>query len=382
MPMQRNSTLSSNACAISGTCNTGRAGVLESRSTSHISSGDNDLRIADSLDFQWARAIGASSELCREIRDFLDAQDTSHPFQLPQWSSGGTRWALLRHHGRLRCFAQCGLLYPAGRLLPPIRALTVNHGPVSDDLGILEIALRRLVRESRKAKVAYIDIAPEWSGPLAQSASEMLDRNGWLSLPERRSTLRLDLLPSPEALLASFRKTTRYEIRRSMKGVEVRMAREEVDHREFLRLYNTMADERRFSAENSEFVLQVLRWLAAEPDRGGLFLAHEGGILRGGVVIIRCGVRCWYVWGATSKTGKSSAGHVLQWRAIQWAKENGCREYDFCGFREGVSSGPALFKRGFCHRVVHFLLPHRYVVSQARLRIAEIASRMRFRRRA
>ena len=124
-------------------------------------------------------------------------------------------------------------------------------------------------------------------------------------------------------------------------------------------------------------MLHLFRWLATDQTRGALILGWEDGQLRGGVLAVRSGTRCWYVLGATSKDNKSSVGHLLQWKAIQWAKDAGCLEYDFGGVREGVNTGPALFKRGFCDRVVQFLPPQHYVVSPGRHRTAELMLKVR-----
>jgi peptidoglycan pentaglycine glycine transferase (the first glycine) len=96
-------------------------------------------------------------------------------------------------------------------------------------------------------------------------------------------------------------------------------------------------------------------------------------------VIVRSGIRCWYVFGATSKSDKFSAGHLLQWRAIQWAKEHGCLEYDFGGYSEGRSGGPAFFKKGFCDDLVHFLPPHRKIIRGTSVRVSDLVSKFRAR---
>jgi hypothetical protein len=323
-----------------------------------------------------------SPPVVRDACNFLDAHDTSHPFQWPQWSGDGAFLAVLRsgkwQDGRIRWFAQGGVIYPASRILRPIRALMVNRGPVCDDLEVLDVGLRRLIEQAGSMKCSYVDIIPEWTGVFADSAAEMLARNGWEPLPHHRSSLRLSLQPSLDELLASFRKTTRYEVRRALSaGIEVSLAREEDDHRDFLRLYEEMAIQKGFPSEPPNFLLAVLRWLASEPQRGGLFLARETGSLRGGVLIIRSGSRCWYVLGASSKEGKIGAGHLLQWCALQWAKQNGCTEYDFGGYREGATSGPALFKKGFCERVVHFIAPHRFIVNPGLHRASEVIGQVR-----
>jgi len=348
----------------------------------HATSVDQELRFLDLVEFQLASASECSGSLLREICDFLDSTDTSHPFQFPQWAGGGSHLALLRWQGQLRWLAQFGVLYPVGRLFWPIRALTVNRGPVCDDLELMEIGLSRLVDESRRMGIVYIDIAPEWVDGFATSARAALLRNGWVGLAGARSSLRLDLRVAPDHLLGNFRKATRYEIRRSERQqIEVRMAHDEADFDSFFRLYREMASEKQFVAEHPDDVRPVLRWLAVEKGRGGLLLARKDEKLLGGAMIVRSGSRCWYILGASAKDGTFSVGHLLQWRAIQWAMERGCREYDFGGYREGVNSGPAFFKRGFCDNVVNFSLPYRYVVSQSRYRTLDLISQVRRRLR-
>jgi GNAT acetyltransferase-like protein len=345
-----------------------------------LSSSDTNSRdenVGD-LAFQFVRSPQCSSSLLREIGDFLDSQDTSHPFQWPQWSGEGGHMALLRRKGRLFWLAHCGTFFPAGRVVRPIRALSLNRGPVCDDVADLEIGLCALLEEARRLKFAYIEIGPEWTGPFADSAAELLRRSGWQVLPSRRSSLRLGLSANLDDLISSFRKTTRHEIRRSIEeGVQIIGAGTEAQYDDFLRLYGEMSSERGFPAEKPKFLISLFRWLAEDRGRGRLLLALEAGDLQGGVLIVRSGARCWYILGATSKRSKLSVGHLLQWRAIEWAKENGCLEYDFGGFREGANSGPALFKKGFCDNVVHFIPAHKYVISATRERTSEFISKVR-----
>jgi hypothetical protein len=339
---------------------------------------DEKTQTSDALDFQFVRASRCPAHIVQEITGFLDTQDTSHPFQFPQWAGARTYLAFVRRQAKLQWFAQCGVFYPAGRILRPIRALTLNRGPVCDDLDLAEIGLRRLVEAASREGFAFIDIAPEWTGQLAESAGGILARNGWLPRSAPRSSLRLDLSPDLDRLLGNFRKVTRYEIRRSERQeVEVIMARDEDDCDRWLGLYLDMAREKQFAAEDCGHIRHVLRWLRLEAHRGGLLLAHKDGRLLGGIVIVRAGVRCWYVLGATSKGDKFSAGHLLQWRAIQWAKEQGCLEYDFSGGenREGADPGTSFFKRGFCDDVVHFLPPHRQVIRGTSVRVSDLVSK-------
>jgi hypothetical protein len=339
---------------------------------------NHEICVSSALSFQCTGLSNCSPQTLQEITDFLDMQNTSHPFQMPQWGNDRALLALLRVGGRVRWFAQCGVNHPAGRFLRLVRTLIVYRGPVCDDLGLMEMGLQHLIAEGRRRKVAYIDIAPEWTGEFAKLALPMLALNGWQFLDDERSSLRLPLTPTAEELLASLRKTTRYEIRRSeAEGVEVTIAKEEAEFSEFYRLYEKMVREKQFPAESAGFLFRVFRWLTDDPRFGGFFLARKDGTLKGGILVVRCGTRCWYILGATAKDSKFTVGHLLQWRAIQWAKEHGCLEYDFGGYREGMSGGPAHFKRGFCDRVVHFVAPHRYVVDQNRRAVIDLTLNLR-----
>lgn len=356
------------------------AKAIDSVWSGHVTASNCEPPIGNALDFQLVSAARCSVETLQEINDFLDTQDTSHPFQWPQWSGNRALLALLRRHGHVRWFAECGALYPAGRFLRPIRALTVNRGPVCDDLDLIETGLRHLITESRKRRIAYIDIAPEWTGTLAERAVPVLVRAGWQMLSGGRRSLRLDLRPSSEQLLAAFRKATRYEIRRAdSQGVVVTMVNDESAHRDFFQLYSEMATEKNFVPEDPVHLRDILRWLARKKDRGGLLVARKDGKIMGGILIVRSGTRCWYLLGATSRHDKVSAGHLLHWHAIQWSKEHGCLEYDFSGgeYRPGADPGTAFFKQGFCENLVQFLPPHRYILIPARLRVCDFVRKFR-----
>jgi hypothetical protein len=354
--------------------NSSFAQAVERHDSSPASS--NELGRGDS--FEFVRASECSADRTQEIVSFLDSQNSSHPFQLPTWGGDESFFAILRRESKICWFAQCGCLYPAGRLLYPIRALIINRGPVCDDFEILGRGLDELVKAADANGFARIDIIPEWASEFGRAAEAMLSRSGWRAFDAERTSLRLDLAPEPDNLLASFRKTSRYEIRRSeAHKLRVRMAERQREQDEWLKLYLEMTRRKHFAPENPDHIRRILGWLGPQPNRGALLLAHDDSKLLGGIVIVRTGTRCWYLLGATSKNERLGVGHLLQWRAIQWAKEKGCREYDFSGYREGEQSGPALFKRGFCDNVVRFCPAMRYVVKLRRHRTSEMVGRVR-----
>ena len=285
--------------------------------------------------------------------------------------------ALMRERGEVRWFALCGVNFPASKWLP-IRSLKVNRGPVCDDADLTLHGTHRLVEKSRELGFAYVEIAPDWVEHSDWIVGNALARDGWQLLEERRSSLRLDLSAGYDELLRSFRKGTRYEIQRSQRqGIVIRSARDENDLLEFERVYFAMAKKKNFPALAPSHLSHILRWIANEKDRGALLLAFKEEILLGGTLVVRAAKRSWYVLGATTKEESLSAGHLLQWHAIRWAKEHGCAEHDLGGYREGVNTGPALFKRGFCQTVVQFSPAYRYSLNQHLCSIVDLVTKAR-----
>jgi hypothetical protein len=320
------------------------------------------------MHFEFLKTQELAPAVHREIEAFLDRQSTSHPFQFPNWTGGqsgdereNTYCAMVREQGEMRWFALCGVNYPVSKWLRPIRSLMVYRGPACDDADLILYGLGKLLEKSRELGFAYVEISPDWVDRPEWSVGSTLSREGWQLLPERRSSLRLDLAPGEDELLLSFRKATRYEIRRSeQQGMVIRSAQDEGDLQEFQRIYFEMARKKDFVALEPTDLSHILRRIMDERDRGALLLAFKETALLGGTLVVRAARRSWYVLGATTKDDRLSAGHLLQWHAIRWAKEHGCADYDFGGYREGVNTGPALFKRGFCQTVVQFSPAHRY----------------------
>ena len=307
------------------------------------------------------------------IARFLDSQSAAHPFQYLEWSPLGSAlrtrsyccW--LEEGMEIRAFARANVIHPATRVLPAHRALVLNRGPVCDNPEILAHLLEHLVPAARDLGFVYVDINPEVISTDFDRVAHSLQSHGWTPQRMPRASLRLDLTPGHEALLAGFRKTTRHEIRRAEQaGVSIRCARERRDFEMFYGLLSAMSDEKGFSVESRADLRHVWQWITSQPTRGVLLLGMHAGELQGGVIIVRAAHRAWYLWGATRKNLPFSVGHLLQWQAIQWSKGAGCSEYDFGGYTMDATAGPACFKHGFCDRVVEFLPVRRRVLNDAR----------------
>ena len=318
---------------------------------------------------------GMSPILLQEIQDFLDSQDTGHPFQFPQWAGSGARIILVRENGRICWLGTFEVQTPLGRRFPWIRALHANRGPVCDDHGLWRAAADELAKSMRRESFAYLDVLPEWVRLPDDEHPNFANNSQWHSLAMPRFSLRLDLTSTEEEIFANFRKTTRYEVRRAERsGATISMASSDVAIDEFLRVYQRMADLKTFVPNSIDNLRRVIHWLIGSESRGTLLIGCAEGIIRGGAIIARCGRRCWYILGANDREGGIAAGHILQWNAILWAKSHGCTEYDFGGYTPGSTSGPAWFKEGFGGTVVNLVAPHRRIIERKRYNIFRVIS--------
>ncbi len=327
--------------------------------------------------YEFLRPNNVRREVIDEIEDFLDTQDSSLPFQFPQWAQAESRryvehyrFLIGRSNNRIVLFASCGILYPMSRLIPYFRGLVVTRGPVATD-AVLRDALANLIELANKYGFSFMEVSPGLLAGLHPDLMIAFEKGGWRPCEDLRISFRLKLEPTEDQLLASFRKTTRYEVRRAERnGINVfRSSYTEAEVTAFLKIYYVLAERKEFRADPGTLLRNVLAWLATDSSRGTLLLAEKDGVVVAGAVIIRSGKRCWYVWGATERVGEASAGHLIQWNAIRWAKEHGCTEYDFGGYTENATSGPALFKKGFGGYVVSFISAQRKIVNEKQFRL-------------
>ena len=319
-----------------------------------------------------------SPPLIGEITDFLDSQDTSHLFQFPQWNVSRARFALLRQSGSIRWFGTFGTHSPLGAAVPWMRAAIANRGPVCDDGKMWHAVTGEFAEQMRRERITYFDAAPDWVQAPGEDTGIRFRDSAWERLSGERTSLRLDLTKSEDEIFANFRKNSRYEVRRADRlGVSVAPASDDAEIEEFLTLHAQLAARKSFRAEAPDDLRGAIRWLIGGHSRGALLLARSENRVYGGAVIGRSGKRCWYVWGAADKHEHFNVGHILQWKALLWAKSHGCNEYDFGGYTPGATSGPAWFKAGFGGSVVRFVPPHRRVLRRGYFRVFKLAFRIR-----
>lgn len=144
-----------------------------------------------------------------------------------------------------------------------------------------------------------------------------------------RHTIILDLKQSTEQLLANMHPKGRYNIRLAeKKGVTIKQA---FDTTEFYKILQTTAERDGFAINSAKYYQTFFSHLA-QNNKAKLFMAYYKDEPIAGILNAYFNKTAIYYYGASSNQHRNlMAPYLLQWHAIQDAKENGFTHYDFLG---------------------------------------------------
>lgn len=175
----------------------------------------------------------------------------------------------------------------------------------------------------------------------------------------------LDLSLSEDELLAQMKSKWRYNIRYASKhGVSVRAVKAtdpefEKDLDSFYQIYQTTASRDGIGLHPKSYYKDLLERGASGKDQVTLFIAsHEGQDLAG-IITLFTDEEGIYLYGASSNEKRNlMPNYLIQWTAIQAAKNYGCKIYDFYGIPPTSDQGHPmhglyLFKTGFGGKEIH-----------------------------
>jgi peptidoglycan pentaglycine glycine transferase (the first glycine) len=272
------------------------------------------------------------------------------------------------------------------RRLPPrlVGVAYVPRGPLLnwEDEATAHALLSGLHALARRRRVISLKIEP----PVRYSPvmEQRLKRFGFRRSPinnQPQSTMLIDLTPDTNTILASIRKTTRYNISYSRrKGVVVRRATA-ADLDTLYRLLECTAERAGFSIRSREYYRQEWDTLASQ-GYIQLFLAQYGDKVLAARMAAAFGHNA-----ATLHSGsfdvhrKLKPNDLLMWESLKWAKARGCTTYDVWGIpdeigahlyqgqpmpedQEGGLWGVYRFKRGFGGDLVYYVGAYDFVYSR------------------
>ena len=188
------------------------------------------------------------------------------------------------------------------------------------------------------------------------------------------ATVWIDLSPDSDQIMKNMKSKTRYNIRYAKRNDMEVFVGGKSDVPKFYELMSATAERQGFSSPPVEYFEYMYDLFDANNHIRLLFAKHEEMIVSS-IMLIAFGETVIYKRGGWSgEKGNLRPNELLHWTAIQWAKEQGYRYYDFEGIgyetATAVLNGepipdeamntPARFKIGFGGEVK--LLPRTYCV--------------------
>ncbi len=289
---------------------------------------------------------------------FLTQQTEAHILQTSAWGElkAAFRWTPVRIQS-----GQAGAQVLFRRLPLGLSVAYIPKGPLGEAWENLWPELDKICR---RYHAIFLLVEPDALEPLSVERLLTLQKFGQAAPPiQPRRTLLVDLSGSEEQVLERMKQKTRYNIHLAeRKGVEVN----QVD--DLGKFYSLM----KITGGRDGFEVHALEYYQRAFDlfsRGGhcaLLMAEYQGRTLAGLMVFYQGLRAWYFYGASSDEERSRMpAYLLQWEAMRWARQHGCREYDLWGIPDEEETvlethftdrsdglwGVYRFKRGFGGRL-------------------------------
>ena len=117
---------------------------------------------------------------------------------------------------------------------------------------------------------------------------------------------------------------------------------------DFIALYRQLLERKKFQEPNDINDFRKIQRDLPQGSKMNVFLCRsEDGAISAGAICSAVGETGIYLFGATNDQGmKNKGSYLLQWRAIKWMKENGCKYYNLNGINPLINPGTYHFKAG------------------------------------
>jgi len=253
-----------------------------------------------------------------------------------------------------------------------VRAATYLYAPLGpivefNDKEAVACLVQGVQRIAEDSNAICLRIDPNWPDDNGEVRNSLL-QNGFIHLNKNwsshnypRLVMRVDLQGDEDELLKRVRKTHRQRITGTERnGVSVFSAETEPELRTFWHMLRRVGDVKGFLIRDYEYFAAM--WAKfVRAGSGKLLLTKYKEDIIGGVLAIRYGRGCWYLYGASDqKYHHLNSNQRLHWEMMKWAKSMGCAVYDMGGtgtdypiLPESTNYSLYHFKKGFGAEVMY-----------------------------
>ena len=212
------------------------------------------------------------------------------------------------------------------------------------------LALRALRNEYVCRRGLILRIFPILYDDNSHSYTDILSQEGYTPVPEenRGRTLIVDISPPIDDLRKKMDQKWRNCLNKAEKNqLEVIEGTDDSLFADFISLYHALLERKKFEEPNDINEFRTIQRDLPPEYKMRIFLCRSNGISSAGVICATIGETGVYLFGATNDEGMANKGsYLLQWKAIQWMKNNGCRGYNLNGINPLKNPGSYHFKAG------------------------------------
>lgn len=225
----------------------------------------------------------------------------------------------------------------------------------------IESVLNEFLAEIKKLSVGeqsiFFRVDPSW--PVDVLPEDYLVKSGLgkiNNLFQPIHTLIIDITQSSEDLLSNMHQKTRYNIGLAQrKGMNIKISSEIGDVGILYSLLNKTKEKQGIAIHSIDYYRTMAAVLGKKDMTRVLFAEFQGKFLAA-ILVAFFNDRAYYLHGGSDFSYRQlMAPHLLQWKAIEYAKQNNYKFYDFWGValadstipREKKWTGITRFKRGF-----------------------------------
>jgi lipid II:glycine glycyltransferase (peptidoglycan interpeptide bridge formation enzyme) len=293
---------------------------------------------------------------------FLEQFPAVHILQTPSWGDlkEGFGWSVERVIGE-----GTGAQILFRRLPLRFSIAYIPKGPVGKEWRALWPQIDRLCRQKR---AVFLKVEPDgWmdDSPWARDQMPGFLHQGKSVQPRR--TIVIDLDGSETDWLERMKPKTRYNIRLAQKKDVVVRSSGDLDL--FFALMQATGERDGFGVHSLAYYRRAFDVFHSSGNVA-ILLAEFAGQPLAALMVFAQGSRAWYFYGASNNLERSRMpAYILQWEAMRWAAQRGCRTYDLWGVPDEEEEtleknfeargdglwGVYRFKRGFGGRLMRAL---------------------------
>ncbi len=217
----------------------------------------------------------------------------------------------------------------------------------------LRVLLKELKEIAESEHASFIRFSPIWEN--TKAAQKVFEKVGCRKAPihiHPEASWVLDITVPEEELLMNMRKSTRYNIRKSLKEEKIKIyqggSKEIVL---FSRLHQKTAQRHDFIPFSENYLREELNTFAANNEMILYVAQHQGEIGAMAFVVFWSGIGFYHHAVLKPEMRDYPLSYRILWEAIKEAKKRGFYRFDFWGYAPPESdhpwAGPTLFKMGF-----------------------------------